>query len=47
MVEEAIAWRMHGGDATEEGADISLQKPGVSRVLTMPGMMSVGSEMWG
>lgn len=37
--EEAIAWSMHGNDATEEGVDLSVQKPGESWVLTMPGMM--------
>ena len=45
MVEEATAWSMHGGDATEEGVDLSLQKPGVSWVLTMQGMTQSGSEM--
>lgn len=28
-MEEAKAWSMHGDDATEEGVDLSLQKPGV------------------
>lgn len=30
MVEGAIAWSMHGGDASEEGVGLSLQKPGES-----------------
>lgn len=41
------AWSIHGGNATEEGVDLSLQKPGVPGVLTMPGMMKGGSEIWG